>query len=208
MIHSNPVTLILIATVILSGCQTTQTKQTPQYRPKTILANGLFVHKLSNFKFPEYIRRFRRLSITYFNEEQTNFGVAYQLPHPTHPVAASVYVYPILDIPAGKNNMYTRKQQYETDFQRIKNEILQIRPGTVLTDEKEVFYGNGVGKSATYEYTGIFAGQPKLQISELFLFTRGQWYLKFRITTPKSSYARAKHEIRKIIRAIKQDTEN
>jgi len=106
-----------------------------------------------------------------------------------------------------KNSPLIHKQIYETHFEQQKKEILQLHPGRLLLDEKEVFFGNGVGKSASYQHIGDMAGKIQPLISELFLYTRGDWFLKFRITTPHATYSRAKHDIRKIIRAIKQDIE-
>jgi hypothetical protein len=147
----------------------------------------------SQFRFPPRIGGFEREQVTQHDRQGQDVGVGYN--DLRHGVAVTVFVYPIPqrapdDTLAG--HFGTCKAEVlgrHSGAQFVSEQTAQISPGGVQRS----------GQHATFTYTEVFAHQRQPVRSELFLFTHGQRFIKYRATYPVGQQAAAEPVIRAFI---------
>lgn len=76
----------------------------------------------------------------------------------------------------------------EGQFESAKAAVLAHKSGAQLISEGAVQMSLGgqqrIGRHATFTYVGEFASQRQPVRSELYLFTHGRWFIKYRVTYP------------------------
>lgn len=188
----NTQTVLSIACLcFLSACVTTDpyggTRTTQPSRTE------VYTNAASQFRFPPRIGGFAREQVTQFDRQGQDVGVGYN--HLGHGIAMTVFVYPILQrAPDDTLNGH---------FSTCKAEVLRRHSGAQLVSEDAVQISPGgvqrSGHHATFTYTEMFANQRQAVRSELFLFTHGQRFIKYRATYPVGQQAAAEPVLRAFI---------
>lgn len=183
-------TVILSAAVLLfSGCPRPQV-----YEPPTrINVQGVYIHHQCGMRFPEIVADFERDSvINYSGSRRDNISVGYYCSLEYLPVIAMVYVYPAPSAHfAGSSTeiiQETRQTLFENHFNLLTSDITSQHRDTILLVEEEVSLQQPTlsltGKKAVFNFKEIFGGPEQEIISELYLFQRGPWLIKYRISYP------------------------
>lgn len=137
-----------------------------------------YTHAPSQFRFPPRIGGFEREAVTQYDRDGLDVSVGYNPLR--HRIAATVYVYPILQRPPDDT--------LEGQFGSSKAAVLAHKSGAQLISEGAVQMSLGgqqrIGRHATFTYVGEFASQRQPVRSELYLFTHGRWFIKYRVTYP------------------------
>ena len=185
-------TVIVIACLcFLTACVTTDPyggTRTAQPSRTTTYTNAP-----SQFRFPPRIGSFEREQVTEYDRQGQDVGVGYN--DVSRGVAITVFVYPIPQRPPNDT--------LSGHFTTCKAEVLGRHSGAQLVSEEAAqIFPAGVqhsGQHATFTYTEIFAHQRQALRSELYLFTHGQRFIKYRTTYPVGQQAIAESAIRTFI---------
>ena len=147
----------------------------------------------TQFHFPPRIGSFEREQVTEFDRQGQDVGVGYN--DLGHGIAVTVYVYPIP--PRAPDDTLSGH------FTSCKAEVLGRHSGAWLVSENAAQISPaGVrrsGQHAIFSYTEIFAHQRQPVLSEIYLFTKGQRFIKYRATYPVGQQAIAQPAIRSFI---------
>lgn len=175
----------------------------PLKKPETILVKGTYVHEASKITLPENIGSFHRREVTRFDTEGYDIGVAYDfasvtsVTKVTNLVAATVYIYPgpAVHSIASPSKVVAEAQDRmtENEFERRKKEIRYMHANAKLMEEHDFVRTEGdqsySGKSAVFEFEGVFAGSKTQLRSYLyvFCFVGRKWAIEYRFTGAKSA---------------------
>jgi hypothetical protein len=162
--------------------------------PKTIAAQGPYIHAPSKVKFPEKVGEFQRGEIHQFDDKGTDVSGGFN--HTTLPIAFTLYVYPspsITSFGSPANVVATaRAKLTDREFEARKKEIMSVHPGAKLIEQRDISHSDGgqtfPGKTAVFEFDDIFAGAKTTVRSQLIIFcyVSEKWTVKYRVTHPKS----------------------
>jgi hypothetical protein len=181
------------AIMLVCGCTTMPTHYLPQ--PERVAVRGTYVHPASKITMPEAVAGFQRVSILRYDADGLDVSAGYNLASPTHPIAATVYVYPAPslvsigsppDVVAG-----ARAHLTEGEFERRKQEIHHAHPDAVLIGQRDIVQiesGQSYpGKMALFEFEQVFAGSRMAVRSRLYVFcyAGGKWAIEYRFTHPE-----------------------
>src|ERR1700687_3973353 len=78
--------------VLLCGCPTMHTRYLSQ--PERLAVSGPYVHPASQINLPEHVDGFRRGAVLRYDAEGLDVSAAYNCVNASHPMWATVYVYP------------------------------------------------------------------------------------------------------------------
>lgn len=158
--------------------------------------NETYTHNGSQFPFPPKIGNYHRVAITQYDHEALDVSVGYNLhSNEIAIIAMTVYIYP-------------RIQRAPDDtlaghFGTCKHEVSSHHPNAKLVSEGEVQAAPGglkrKGQHATFTATEDLAGTQQPVRSELYLFSLGRWFIKYRVTYPIGQQAVAEPLIRAFI---------
>ena len=196
---------VLLSGILLVGCPTVQ--PTP---PTPIRVAGPYNHPGSQMIFPENVGRFQRVQITQFAAAEKDVGVGYNLNDPTTPVAATVYIYPaprVVSIGSPPDVVETaRRHVFQGHLNALKSEIMRGHPDARLISDEDFTLTQAeqsfTGRKVTFEFDYTFGTQPQDSISELLLFQRGTWLIKYRITFPKAISAEVQDTITDFLKGL------
>jgi hypothetical protein len=150
----------------------------------------------SQFRFPLRIGEFEREQVKQYDQQGQDVGVGYN--HLGLGVAVTVFAYPI---PSRSPD-----NTLDGHFSTCKAQVLRGHSGAQLVSaEAAQFSPGGVqrsGQHAAFTYTEIFAHRRQAVHSELFLFTHGQRFIKYRATYPVGQQAAAEPAIRAFIEEL------
>lgn len=188
------IAIVLVALYFI-GCHTKRSSYLSQ--PEKIEANGPYTHEHSNMNFPPKIAGFQRVSITKYDENGYDISVGYNFHHPSHPIIATVYVYPapsIVSFGSSSDVIATAKGRLcYNEFEGRKNEILNAHPvGNLILEKDVTILQSGTlysGKMASFEYEDH---RNQMVDSHLYIFcyVNDDWTVKYRFTHPKNYDAR------------------
>jgi hypothetical protein len=179
----------------LCGCPGVILAQ-PLAQPEREKVQGPYVHTGSGIVMPESVGNFERGFVTRFNQEATDISAGYNLFAPSNHIVITVYVYPAPkltsigsppDVIAGAQTHLA-----EQEFDRRQQEIMHAHPKATLMDQHDTDHIENThsfpGKTATYEFEGIFAGSSQSLRSLLYVFcyVNGKWAIEYRVTFPKA----------------------
>lgn len=143
-----------------------------------IPATATYTNAVSLFQFPPKLGAFTREQIHQFDREGRDIGVGYNDLH--HGVSVTIFIYPVAQ--------QAPNDDLEGHFGTCKADILRLHKdaGLVANRTEQVSAGGQKrnAKYACYAFTDMFAQQRQPVRSELYLFSQGQWFIKFRATYP------------------------
>ncbi len=150
---------------------------------KVIEADAPYRHIPSGMMFPVEVGSFKRGEIRHYVSEGLNVGVGYNLENPHRPIAATVYVYPMISTASPDNLRFNFEEAKRTISLLHKNaKLVKENPATLK--QSGATYS---GFMASFEYEDKFAGFYQPVTSHLYLFCdkNGKWEIKYRFTHPK-----------------------
>jgi hypothetical protein len=134
-----------------------------------------YTHQPSGFHFPPKVGAFAREAVQQYDREGQDISVGYNL---GQSAAMTVYVYP----PQPGAPDKSLAGQFET----CKNEIVGHHAGAKQTFAGPITATVGgqerTGRRAAYTLTEPSAARQQELGSELYLFTEGKWFIKYRVT--------------------------
>ena len=143
-----------------------------------IPATTTYTNAASQFRFPPKFGDFAREQINQHDNDGRDIGVGYN--NLRHGVAITVFVYPVAQ--RAPNN------DLEGHFGACKSEILSRHKGAQSVADRATQVSAGGqkrnAKYACYVFDDVFAQQRQSVRSELYLFSHGRWFIKFRATYP------------------------
>ena len=186
-----PLILILF---LFASCRV-DPPQIANYQEKSLYITGPYHHKISGMIFPEKVGDFRRVSITQFTQEGNDTGVSYNANNFMNSILASVFVYPAPRIASFGSPSYvienSRKIVLRDHLKELKNTITDEHPDAKLISEKDYTLTTGgksyKGTKVVYELKFQYGFYSIDSISHLYLFQKGKWLIKYRITFPKTT---------------------
>ena len=132
--------------------------------------------------FPPTVGDFRRTRVLTYPPRRLDYSVGYNLVDPGRPAATTVYVYPFAA------QFPEPEQDFEQHFKDTIATIVSYHPeAELLLDAPAQIRQDGVaaeGRRAVLRYYESFAGRHRLLASELYLFRRGAYFVKFRHSYP------------------------
>lgn len=192
----------LLVGVLVSGCQTTRTSNA-----LAVDTTGKLEHRPSKVCFPEFLGSFERGIPQYYTASGDNISVGYNLRSLTQQITVTSYVYPAPKLISIGSPAETILLARSTLFkQAADNEIagiLHFHPSGVL-QEKQPFE-NLIGTKeipgvhAIFTYEASSGGKKDPVISELYLFQKDDWLIKYRITYLRNSADIARERIKLLI---------
>jgi hypothetical protein len=191
-LRSMPVLLsAVLAVSLLTGCPTMAPRAGSRViRPK---ATEVYTHAASSFQFPPSVQGFDRGTVTEYDPSALNIGVGYN--HPVLGIAATVYIYPI--------PQQGPDETLKGHFERCKADVFRGHAKAELLKEGTVQINPGgstrAGEHAAFTYTESFTQAVQAVRSELYLFTHGRWFIKYRVTYPTSQQSVAAPTARLLI---------
>lgn len=140
-------------------------------------------------EFPGTVGAFRRGETHRYDAEGRDMSAAYDLARLGSAVAGTVYVYPApIDVavfPAPKVGE-APEWFFSNHFEQVKAQILSHHQASTVISEGDAFveqnHRREKGKRAMFSYPDStpYGVQPFL--SEMYLFTHGKWFIKYRFT--------------------------
>jgi hypothetical protein len=174
----------LIFTLLFISCQSTreidQQLIQPQDPPFGFSFNdeGALVHEQSGAVFPLYLDKFQRGEVHIFNDEGSNISVGYSLIMPA--AEATIYIYPT-------NYSEDIEITLDEEFDNAESSIKIIHPSAILVLSFPITMDENMstrGAFAFYYYKDVFRDKHHNLGSELVLYKKVDWFIKFRITYP------------------------
>jgi hypothetical protein len=201
MAHRPHVFLFALSFAFLLGSASAQ---------QELKVRGPFVANEAGVTFPEQVGEFRRVTVIMYSPDRKNLGVGYNLFDPENPVVATVYVYParrVLSFGSPRDvveGAHDKLEQMEMDS--IIHEISNAHRGAqlVVQEKASVTAGGRTldGRHAQFSYEEAFAGKRQPLLGDVWLFTVGKWYLKYRVTYPAANGERARSGTKKLMSAL------
>lgn len=143
---------------------------------------SIVTHDGTQFQFPKRVGNFERVDVKKYDAAGTDMGVGYN--DVQNGVAVTVYVYPVR---ANAGNSVVEH------FKVCKNDVMMAHGGTKPVAENSIQVAPGgkpqEGRWASFAYKQEFAHRDQLVASELYLFQKGPWFIKYRATYPMTAKA-------------------
>ena len=140
------------------------------------------VHEPTGWVFPETVGPFKDREITRYDKTGANVSAGYGISTPDAQIAVTVYIYPgvrrgaIPDALAAKH------------FEQIKGDVTRVHPDATLDSESKTELTQAAkprdGRKAVFRFDANFAGKEQAVRSEVYLFTLGPWFVKYRVSYP------------------------
>ncbi len=162
-----------------------------------INATGTWIHQASGLPFPERIANYRRGAINQYDRRGTDVGVGYNFEGDDASVAFTVYVRPPVTLESGAPASLAEQFEIEKEVIRIHHPGTReswVREESFLTEKIPV-----LAKSAEFEYTENFSLHRQPVISQLYLFEREGWFIKYRLTFAKDQEQQARQVARRML---------
>jgi hypothetical protein len=195
---------LLLISVSMFGCKTIEPIQTG--------TNGEYIHSETQVAYPPNLGVFQRGDYHVYDSKGKDISVGYNLYSQKDQIAMTIYSFPapsLISIGSPKEVILEAKttlfRQYaEAEVQQLS----QKHTSGKLVERKEIPNEIGTpeikGVFALFSYTEPFAGKSQEVLSELHLFQKDKWLIKYRITYPKGS----KDNARKLIDQLMTEHKN
>jgi hypothetical protein len=184
-------TLALGFLCILLGC--------PTLTPPGVVAieaNGTWEHPASGLRFPEQVADYRRVRIDQYDPSGNDVGVGYNYESVAASVAFTVYVRPPLTLDSGAPASLA--EQFDIERRVIHSHHPGGDESWVRDESFATESGSVPAKVAEYRYVQDFAYRRQPVVSQLHLFDRDGWFIKYRVTFAEAQEEKA----REIVRAM------
>jgi hypothetical protein len=189
-----PVVALLLAALAGGGCWGSQGAYLS--RPEPIEVSGPYQHAPSGMTFPTSLGSFQRSGVMRFDRDGKDVSVGYNCKDERHPIVATSYVYPALEVQsfASPPEMVAqmRARLAVNAYEEPKRGVLAAHPGARLVAEGDApahFAGAlQPGRMAVFELEEELEGVRVPVRSYLFVYLdvpRRDWVVKFRITHPR-----------------------
>lgn len=142
-------------------------------QPQELSIKGTYVHSETGREFPERLGEFRREKIKEYGPY--DIGIGYNLESPIRPLAATVYLYPHVDIPftAELAAIEERHEKFKLEFERD----VQLEKGQRRLE----------CRLAGMSYDDWFARRHGPVTSYLLICDDSPWRVKWRLTHPATT---------------------
>jgi hypothetical protein len=165
----------------------------PSVTPPGVLAirsDGPWEHPASGLRFPEQVASYQRVVINQYDAAGTNVGVGYNYESLAASVAFTVYVRPPLTLESGATASLA--EQFDIERQVIHahhagGDEAWVHEASAVTER-----GSVPAKAAEYRYDQEFSDGRRPVVSQLYLFDRDGWFVKYRVTFAKAQEERAR----------------
>jgi hypothetical protein len=191
--------LILLVPFAFCGCRSSEPAVVSG--PPFVEQGADLKHAASGMVFPSAALGFAREMPRVYDNTGRDISVGYNLTGAAGAIVATVYVYPAPALTSfgSSDNVVADARAHLTrgEFDRRKQEVLQVHPAAVLLREGQVAFpagGAGDGWKAEYSLTETIGGISGPVRSQLFVFCYvGQgWALEYRFSYPESFAAQPK----------------
>ena len=200
---AGPKTWLLIVLALVEVLLSQNSWAQQQFTPR-----GPFVVREAQMTFPERAGAFRRVNVTIYTPDQSNVSAGYNSNDPSNPIIATIYVYParkVLSFGSPRKVIEAAHDKLEEmELESDIREVLDAHRGAKLVDQGkiEIHAGGGYvldGRQARFAYKEVFASKEQALTGRIWLFTLGDWYLKYRVTYPARGEARAMDSVKKFV---------
>jgi hypothetical protein len=148
----------------------------------------------SGMVFPDLAAGFRRISVTRFPGGEDNYGAGYELVDGREKIASvTVYVYP-----NGGLGLDDHFAQVVADVDDSHATTPRSRETTAVAQAGSM----ANGRSATWAYREEFGRREQDLESRALLFSRGSWFVKYRVTFPAGQRGRVEAELDELLRTL------
>lgn len=179
--------------------------------PTPLHVNSVYKHARSEMDFPVTIGKFQRVQITQYSPSGDDVGIGYNLNNPASPVVATIYIYPapgLVSIGSPPNVVGTAKTLlFQGHLNAVKSEILGAHPDAKIISEDDITLTTDEqphkGRKVSFEYVSSFGGIQQDSLSQLYLFQKYNWMIKYRITFPKNSSWASEAEVIDLLNKMK-----
>ena len=150
--------------------------------------------------FPAQVGRFQRVGVLSYPPSERDFSVAYNITDPRFPVSSTIYIFAAEEIrPASSRSLETHFSDtigtivyFHRDAELLDNGPARLRQGGVPVE----------GLRAVLAYEETFAGSRRRLGSELYLFRRGAYFVKFRHSYPLENRQSVQPELIRLMEAL------
>lgn len=146
---------------------------------------GPFRHAGTNTIFPEAVGGFERVRVVRYDDPSgEDVGVSYRATVPEGTVIVTEYVYPVVAA-KGAAPAKVCRDEFDGAGAAIKS---AVKLGESAPRPRSGI-GANLARRADYDLTLPIDGTPTVFASELsvYCYVRGPWFVKYRITRPKSA---------------------
>ena len=181
--------------ILIILCLVTVSVLTANSAPRSIElpATATYSNAVSHFQFPPKIADFVRAQINEFDKDGRDIGVGYN--DLLDRVAVTIFVYPV--------GQRAPDNDLEAHFGVCKADILRAhKEAKSIAERTEEISAGGTkrkAKYACYSFTDVFAQERQEVHSELYLFSQGRWFIKFRATYPAGQRTVAESALKTLI---------
>jgi hypothetical protein len=156
-------------------------------------ATTTYTNAASHFQFPPKFGDFAREQIKQYDNDGRDIGVGYN--HLPQGIAVTVFVYPVAQ--------RAPNDDLEGHFDTCKSEIqARHKDARSVADRTAQVSAGGQKRNAKYAcftFTDVFAQQRQSVRSELYLFSHGRSFIKFRATYPAGQQTVAESTLKNFI---------
>ncbi len=168
-----------------------------------VQVEGTYIHEPSGMAFPESVGYFQRAQIRRYDQLGYNVSVGYDLKRLVSKIAfVTVYIHP-----AQPAKGLSSAGLLRNELKGVKNAIRTLHPRAKLLSEANVQLNQtgGVvqGMGVTFSYERLTLTGRQIVISKAYLFTHGDWFIKYRITYPKQYHSQIDTEIDQLMQALR-----
>jgi hypothetical protein len=167
----------VVSLLPLWGCSATESNGIPQ--PAQPAPFDTYVHEPSGFQFPPSVSGVARLDVKLNDREGRDISVNYRL---LQTALITISISPVGEAPPDDT--------LEGHVEKCKGEILAQHEGAkAVSDESVQLLAAGKRRSARHDaftYRGLFMRRQDWLRSDLYVFSTGEWYIKFLVTYASS----------------------
>jgi hypothetical protein len=161
---------------------------------------GVLVHLPSGMQFPAEIGRFERVALpTVYDRMGYNVSVGYSRASGffrTRRTTLTVYVY------AGNLMVDAPQGPLHAEFQSSKIDVLKEHPDATLVEELDSTIPDAEGSVSGRVARFRIPAAGRETISEVYLFRRGVWLLKYRVTHEGRPQPAAKSDTSTVMKVL------
>ncbi len=192
---------LLLISVAMFGCKTIEPIQNG--------ANGEYIHSETKVIFPRNLGAFQRDKYHVYDSKGKDISVPYNLYSQKDQIAVTIYSFPapkLTSIGSRKEVVIGARTMLFNQYADSQIHYLATKHQSgKLVERKEIPNKIGTpeikGVFALFNYEEPFAGKKQDVLSELHLFQKDKWLIKYRITYPRNS----KDNARKLIDQLMED---
>ncbi len=136
-----------------------------------------------------------------YDKQAINFSADYQLKSPLGLAAVvKVYIYPAAIVShSSQPDMQMHFEETKTTLKDIYPDAYDFTQDSINLNQK---WGSKTGLALNFKhkFPKFFKKQPC--ISNMYLFSHGQWYIKYRVTYPEKNQRKADEKIEQFMRKL------